>query len=66
MSIITSPHHATKVRRLRALTELCRLVRPGGKLLVYAWAIEQEQDSRRSVVVLATLIADLAHTESSL
>lgn len=24
------------------------MVRPAGRVLVYAWAIEQEQDSRRS------------------
>ncbi|CAB1097104.1 unnamed protein product [Ectocarpus sp. CCAP 1310/34] len=55
-SNISVPHHATKVRRLRALTELCRLVRPGGRLLVYAWAIEQEQDSRRSFAAQDVLV----------
>ncbi|KAK3577072.1 hypothetical protein CHS0354_037097 [Potamilus streckersoni] len=35
-------HLSTKDRRLRALSELLRIVRPKGKVLVYVWAMEQE------------------------
>lgn len=47
LSAQTATTYASKARRLRALSELRRLLRPGGRVLVYAWAIEQEQDSRR-------------------
>ncbi|CAM9156654.1 unnamed protein product [Ectocarpus sp. 13 AM-2016] len=56
ISIAVLHHFSSEVRRLRALTELCRLVRPGGRLLVYAWAIEQEQDSRRSFAAQDVLV----------
>ncbi|KAJ2776540.1 tRNA methyltransferase, has a role in tRNA modification [Coemansia javaensis] len=38
-------HYASEDRRVRALREALRAVRPGGALLVYAWA--QEQQGRR-------------------
>lgn len=41
ISIAVLHHFSTAARRLRALTELARLLRPGGKLLVQAWALEQ-------------------------
>ncbi|CAM9560947.1 unnamed protein product [Ectocarpus fasciculatus] len=56
ISIAVLHHFSSEVRRLRALTELCRLVRPGGRMLVYAWAIEQEQDSRRSFAAQDVLV----------
>ena len=36
-------HFASVKRRMGALCELARILRPGGKLLVYAWALEQSE-----------------------
>lgn len=36
-------HLSTEERRLTALRELARIVRPGGRMLVYVWAMEQER-----------------------
>lgn len=39
-------HHLASVeRRLAAVTELARVVRPGGRILITAWAFEQEEES---------------------
>ncbi len=38
-------HLSTEERRIAALTEALRVIRPGGRLLVYNWAIEQEGQS---------------------
>ncbi len=43
---IASLHHlATIERRLEALQEMARVLRPGGKMLVYVWALEQPSDT---------------------
>jgi len=47
MSIAVIHHLYTKERRLNALNELVRILRPGGKLLIQVWALEQPQKSRR-------------------
>ena len=36
-------HLSTAVRRVAALKELVRIVRPKGRILVYVWAMEQEK-----------------------
>ena len=36
-------HLSTEERRDHALRELVRILRPGGKMLVYVWAMEQER-----------------------
>ncbi|KAL8450839.1 hypothetical protein Emed_002296 [Eimeria media] len=38
-------HLATESRRLRALRELGRITRPGGRILIYVWAFEHEAGS---------------------
>ena len=40
-------HLSTEGRRLRCLSELRRIVRAGGLINVQAWALEQDDDSRR-------------------
>jgi alkylated DNA repair dioxygenase AlkB/ubiquinone/menaquinone biosynthesis C-methylase UbiE len=40
-------HLSTKERRLRCLQELVRIVQPGGLINVQAWAMEQDEGSRR-------------------
>ena len=40
-------HFSTEGRRLRCLSELARVVKVGGLINVQAWALEQEEDSKR-------------------
>ncbi|KAG7356174.1 2-oxyglutarate/Fe(II) oxygenase [Nitzschia inconspicua] len=40
-------HLSTRERRIRCIEELVRIVKPGGRINVQAWAMEQEQESRR-------------------
>jgi tRNA (uracil-5-)-methyltransferase TRM9 len=47
ISIAVIHHFSTPERRLAAIKELLRIVRPGGSCLVYVWAMEQEKNSRR-------------------
>jgi SAM-dependent methyltransferase len=49
LSIAVLHHISTRPRRVGAIVELLRAVRPrGGQVLVYAWAQEQGQDSKRA------------------
>lgn len=62
ISIAVIHHLSTDAHRLRALEELVRIIKPGGQVLVYAWAQvlvylervlrqqEQEENSRRKFV----------------
>eukprot|EP00949_MAST-11_sp_MAST-11-sp1_P000624 g624.t1 len=47
ISIAVLHHFSSDARRIRALTEIARIVRDGGTMLVYAWAQEQGSESRR-------------------
>ena len=40
-------HLSTPERRVRCIEELVRIVQPGGTINIQAWAMEQEQNSRR-------------------
>lgn len=40
-------HISTRERRLRCIEELVRIVKPGGLVNVQAWAMDQEEGSRR-------------------
>ncbi|KAL9652092.1 hypothetical protein ABK040_015893 [Willaertia magna] len=41
-------HHISSVaRRIRILKELVRVTKPNGKILIYAWSLEQELNSKR-------------------
>ena len=44
-------HLSTKDRRRRCLEELARIVKPGGMINIQAWAMEQEESSRRKFAV---------------
>ncbi|XP_019385791.1 PREDICTED: alkylated DNA repair protein alkB homolog 8-like [Crocodylus porosus] len=48
ISIAVIHHFSTAERRLASLHELARLLRPGGKALIYVWAMEQEYNNQKS------------------
>lgn len=48
LSIAVLHHLSTEARRVQALREAARLLRPGGDLLVYCWSYEQDSDRSRS------------------
>ncbi|KAM7179098.1 tRNA (carboxymethyluridine(34)-5-O)-methyltransferase ALKBH8 isoform 4-T4 [Macrochelys suwanniensis] len=48
ISIAVIHHFSTAERRLAAVRELTRLLRPGGKALIYVWAMEQEYNKQKS------------------
>eukprot|EP00079_Xenopus_tropicalis_P021245 XP_012812513.1 PREDICTED: alkylated DNA repair protein alkB homolog 8 isoform X2 [Xenopus tropicalis] len=48
ISIAVIHHFATEERRIAALQELIRLLRKGGKALIYVWALEQEYKKNKS------------------
>ncbi|KAJ1552993.1 tRNA methyltransferase, has a role in tRNA modification, partial [Cladochytrium tenue] len=47
LSIAVLHHLATPARRAAAVAELLRILRPGGSLLVFVWALEQSESARR-------------------
>ncbi|XP_057695539.1 alkylated DNA repair protein alkB homolog 8 isoform X2 [Corythoichthys intestinalis] len=48
ISIAVIHHFSTAERRLAAVTELVRLLKPGGRALIYVWAFEQEYKQQKS------------------
>ncbi|XP_030311266.1 alkylated DNA repair protein alkB homolog 8 isoform X1 [Calypte anna] len=48
ISIAVIHHFSTVERRLAAIRELVRLLRPGGTALIYVWAMEQEYKNQKS------------------
>ena len=40
-------HLSTEEKRKKAISELIRVTKPNGKILILVWALEQEPDSRR-------------------
>ncbi|XP_028656230.2 alkylated DNA repair protein alkB homolog 8 [Erpetoichthys calabaricus] len=48
ISIAVIHHFSTKGRRLAAIKELMRILKPGGKALIYVWALEQEYNNKKS------------------
>ncbi|KAJ3095013.1 tRNA methyltransferase, has a role in tRNA modification [Physocladia obscura] len=47
LSIAVIHHFASFNRRVSAVRELARVLKSGGKLLIFVWALEQEDGSRR-------------------
>lgn len=43
-------HLSTHEKRIKAIEELKRVTKKGGKMLILVWAFEQEKDSRRKFV----------------
>ncbi|XP_055529648.1 alkylated DNA repair protein alkB homolog 8 [Wyeomyia smithii] len=48
ISIAVIHHLATAERRLRAVKEMARVLRPGGRALIYVWAKNQEANAKKS------------------
>ncbi|XP_018311494.1 alkylated DNA repair protein alkB homolog 8 [Mycetomoellerius zeteki] len=48
ISIAVIHHLSTEERRLRAISEIVRVLRPKGKCLIYVWAMEQRWNSQDS------------------
>ncbi|XP_042695038.1 alkylated DNA repair protein alkB homolog 8 isoform X3 [Centrocercus urophasianus] len=48
ISIAVIHHFSTAERRLAAIRELARLLKPGGMALIYVWAMEQEYKNQKS------------------
>ncbi|KAI9351870.1 S-adenosyl-L-methionine-dependent methyltransferase [Pilaira anomala] len=48
ISIAVIHHFASPERRLQAIKDLFKIVRPGGKVLVFVWALEQTKFSKRN------------------
>ncbi|XP_020797839.1 alkylated DNA repair protein alkB homolog 8 [Drosophila serrata] len=48
ISIAVIHHLATGERRLAALREMARVLRPGGRALVYVWAKDQRKNDKKS------------------
>ncbi|UYV77553.1 ALKBH8 [Cordylochernes scorpioides] len=59
-----SPEHLQK-RRLQALQELARVLRPGGLALVYVWALEQDGPDGPSKYLKPQSIADPSQPASN-
>ncbi|KAK6296172.1 hypothetical protein J4Q44_G00338850 [Coregonus suidteri] len=48
ISIAVIHHLSTQERRQAVVEELARLLRPGGRALIYVWAVEQEYNKQKS------------------
>jgi len=47
ISIAVIHHLKTKEDRYKAIQELIRITKPGGRILIYVWAFEQDSNSKR-------------------
>ncbi|KAI9309140.1 S-adenosyl-L-methionine-dependent methyltransferase [Cunninghamella echinulata] len=48
ISIAVIHHFSTPERRLSAIEEILRIVKPGGKVLIFVWALEQTKFTKRN------------------
>ncbi|KYM95618.1 PREDICTED: alkylated DNA repair protein alkB homolog 8 [Cyphomyrmex costatus] len=51
ISIAVIHHLSSDERRLRAISEIVRVLRPKGRCLIYVWAMEQHRNSKDSLYV---------------
>jgi tRNA (uracil-5-)-methyltransferase TRM9 len=56
ISVAVIHHLKTRKERLQAIAELIRITKKGGKILIYVWAFEQPQDSKRTFTVGDNLV----------
>jgi tRNA (uracil-5-)-methyltransferase TRM9 len=47
ISIAVIHHLKTKDERIKAISEIVRITKPGGRILIYVWAFEQDESSKR-------------------
>jgi tRNA (uracil-5-)-methyltransferase TRM9 len=47
LSVAVIHHFSTQERRIQAIQELFRVLKPGGKLFIQVWALEQPPKSKR-------------------
>ncbi|XP_067631080.1 alkylated DNA repair protein alkB homolog 8 [Eurosta solidaginis] len=52
ISIAVIHHLATAERRIAAVREIARLLRPGGRALIYVWAKDQRANEKKSAYLL--------------
>ncbi|XP_017868833.1 PREDICTED: alkylated DNA repair protein alkB homolog 8 [Drosophila arizonae] len=62
ISIAVIHHLASSERRLTALNELCRVLRPGGRALVYVWAKDQRKNDKKSTYLRQNTAVNKEHT----
>ncbi|KAM9317771.1 tRNA (carboxymethyluridine(34)-5-O)-methyltransferase alkbh8 [Pholidichthys leucotaenia] len=53
ISIAVIHHFSTEERRLAAVKELVRLLKPGGRALIYVWAFEQDYNNQKSKYLMS-------------
>lgn len=57
ISIGVIHHFSTTSRRVKAVQELSRILAPGGKLMIYVWALEQKNRKFNSQDILVPLVS---------
>jgi ubiquinone/menaquinone biosynthesis C-methylase UbiE len=58
LSIGVLHHFSTQKRRIKAINELVRILRPNGKIMLYVWAMEQKSREFTSQDILVPLKID--------
>ncbi len=56
LSIAVIHHLSTEEKRKRAISELIRVTKPNGKILVLVWALEQPETSRRKFTQQSNIV----------
>jgi ubiquinone/menaquinone biosynthesis C-methylase UbiE len=65
ISIGVVHHFSTEKRRAQAISELSRILKPGGKIMIYVWAMEQRSRKFNSQDVLVPMIQNNQSAKSS-